>query len=347
MTTSFTVISGNSVPSNYSWDKGTPFSSTSPAVSTNLLPVNNIITGYAPGVKIFFKNNSSLSTTTTTTTAISSLYSWDFGDYYNHQNNNYTTPCSGNISHTYIMPGTYTATLTRYETLSQYIPKTDSTREAQIIINTITEITPPVQVCVVNEITPVAGLTYIGNFYGTAPLSVRLTSRTTKAGSLPIDKIVWDFGDGSPLLTVSRYATAENSFLIKSGAFNLDPEDPRNYDPIHIYQRSFNTYAVFYPSITAYSSSTNICDTCSIPIGPIYFPSINQINVLKSKQTSYGSFHAIEVNNNISFIRTLSSTNTQTINPTTPPNPIRDFDNQTVLYNGNPGSDYYSASIVC
>jgi hypothetical protein len=340
MATSFTIISGNTVPSNYSWDFGAPFTSTSPLVSTNILPVDSIITGYAPGVKVFINNDSTPATTTPEATAISSTYSWDFGDHYNNKNNNYTTSCSGSISHVYIMPGTYSITLTRTDTKQIFDPVSKS------IKSVITqELASQNNVVVVQNILPVAQLYPVTSLQGSSPHTVRLTARTTKPGSFPIDKIIWDFGDGSPLLTVSRYATAVNSQLLQSNTYNQDLADPRNYDPIHTYQRSYNEYAVFYPSITAYSSSTGDFDTCSTTIGPISLPNLNQIKILKNKSTNTGSFYAIKADNNLTFVKTLTAPITQTNTTRIPSNPLRGISTQPILYSGNVGANYYTVNV--
>jgi hypothetical protein len=347
MPTSFTIVSGNSVPSNYSWDYGTPLSSIPSLVGTEIFPQGNTINGYAPAVKIFVQNNSSLTTQTTEFTAISSLYSWDFGDYYNTKNNNYTTPCSGAVSHVYIIPNIYTITLTRYETGLQYNPVA---KKVEVVTNV--EVFPENDneknsITILN-ILPSAGFFPITPSIGTAPHSVQFTAKTTIPGSFPIDKIVWDFGDGSPLLTVSRYITAVNNQLIQTNTFSSDPADPRNFEPVHIYQRLYNEYSIFYPSITAYSGSTADTDTCSNTIGPIFLPNLNELKILKSKSTTTGSFYAIKNNNSVAFVSTLTSSPSEASTTIKlPTGPIRNSSAQPILYSGNSGTDYYTVDIIC
>ena len=57
MSTDFTITSGETVLSNYSWDKGAPFTPEIQTVKINLDV--QYITGYAPGLKVKFANTSS------------------------------------------------------------------------------------------------------------------------------------------------------------------------------------------------------------------------------------------------------------------------------------------------
>ena len=344
MTVNFTVISGHSVPSNYSWDRGTPFSTTSPLVCTVLLPQGGIITGNAPGVKVFIKNNTVLSTTTVDFTSVSAQYIWEFNDYYNSNNDTYTLTCSTNISHVYIMPGSYETTLTVVETYLQVDPQTQ-------LLQTKTDTkVKTLSVCTVQEILPKANLYSVTQpTTGYAPFLVRLTARTTIPGSFPVDKILWDFGDGSERLLVSRYYNEPNSNLIFTNVLSSDSQDPRNYDVLHTYTRECDTYPVFYPSITAYSSSTNSVDTCSLTIGPVLLSTTDaQFHILKGRNTPYGNLYSAEIDKNITFVATQSATErVYTLIPTTPPNPIRNSFGQTTLSFGNSGTDYYTVSGLC
>jgi hypothetical protein len=344
MTVNFTVISGHSVPNNYSWDRGTPFSVASPLLCTVLLPQGGIITGNAPGVKVFIKNNTVLSTITDNFTSVSAQYIWDFNDYYNTNNDTYTLTCSTDISHVYIMPGSYETTLTVVETYLQVDPQTQ-------LLQTKTQTAVSAQnVCTVQEILPKANLYSVTQpTTGYAPFSVRLTARTTIPGSFPVDRILWDFGDGSEKLLVSRYYNEPNNNLIFTNLLSSDSEDPRNYDVLHTYTRECDTYPVFYPSITAFSSSTNSIDTCSLTIGPVLLSTTDaQFHILKGRNTPYGNLYSAEIDKNITFVATQSATErVYTLIPTTPPNPIRNSLGQPVLSFGNSGTDYYTVSGLC
>ena len=344
MTVNFTVISGHSVPNNYSWDRGTPFSVASPLLCTVLLPQGGIITGNAPGVKVFIKNNTVLSTTTINFTSVSAQYIWNFNDYYNTNNDTYTLTCSTDISHVYIMPGSYKTTLTVVETYLQVDPLT------QLLQTKTQTAVSALSVCTVQEILPKANLYSVTQpATGYAPFLVRLTARTTIPGSFPVDRILWDFGDGSERLLVSRYYNEPNNNLIFTNVLSSDSQDPRNYDVLHTYTRECDTYPVFYPSITAYSSSTNSIDTCSLTIGPVLLSTTNaQFHILKGRNTPYGNLYSAEIDKNITFVATQSATErVYTLIPTTPPNPIRNSFGQTTLSFGNSGTDYYTVSGLC
>lgn len=344
MTVNFTVISGHSVPSNYSWDRGTPFSTTSPLVCTVLLPQGGIITGNAPGVKVFIKNDTVLSTIAENFTSVSAEYFWNFNDYYNSNNDTYTLTCSTDISHVYIMPGSYETTLTVVETYLQVDPQTQILQtKTNTKVNTLS-------VCTVQEILPKANLYSVTQpTTGYAPFLVHLTARTTIPGSFPVDRILWDFGDGSERLLVSRYYNEPNNNIVNNNIFTDDPEDPRNYDVLHTYTRECDTYPVFYPSITAYSSSTNSIDTCSLTIGPVLLSTTDaQFHILKGRNTPYGNLYSAEIDKNITFVATQSATErVYTLIPTIPPNPIRNSFGQTTLSFGNSGTDYYTVSGLC
>jgi hypothetical protein len=72
------------------------------------------ISGYAPGLRVVFQNNSSNDYSYNVT----EKYEYDFGDYYNSINNIVSLPCPVNVEHIYVMPGVYNVTLkhTRTET---------------------------------------------------------------------------------------------------------------------------------------------------------------------------------------------------------------------------------------
>jgi hypothetical protein len=101
------------------------------------------------------------------------------------------------------------------------------------------------------------------------PLTVRLTPRYTQSGSFPIEKIVWDLGDGSPLLTRRRWENGYQFPFVYNGALSGDYKDPRNFDVVHTYDKKERGQYTFYPSITAYASSTGASDYAATVIGPI------------------------------------------------------------------------------
>ena len=124
----------------------------------------------------------------------------------------------------------------------------------------------------------------------TSPLTVKLTSRFTKCGSFPIEKIIWDLGDGSPLITQQRWAPNYNPPFYYSGAIRNDIDDPRNFDIIHTYVKTPTSSYSFYPSITAFASSTNSSDACALIVGPLQLPKfdINNVALIQNELTDDG-----------------------------------------------------------
>ena len=172
-------------------------------------------------------------------------------------------------------------------------------------------------------------------------ITVRLTPRTTITGSFPIDKIVWDLGDGTPLKTVTRYSTPVDSSLTLTNIFSSDPLDVRNYDVVHTYYRnSKNIYPVFYPSLTCYSANTNTSDSCCLTIGPITLSSTPSVtHLLKTKNTISGNMFVFGINDNISFTTNAVLT-ASTVLPVSniPPSTLKSSLSSTVLYTGNSGN---------
>jgi hypothetical protein len=130
-----------------------------------------------------------------------------------------------------------------------------------------------------------------------------LSPKYTKCGSFPIDKIVWDLGDGTPLIEQSRYNPIKGEPFVYSDQFGFDFEDPRNYDIIHTYYRTSTSGSCFYPSITAYASSTGTYDCASVIIGPLNFESHDQKNprMLQNKLTENGIGYIGEMGSDISL----------------------------------------------
>lgn len=176
---------------------------------------------------------------------------------------------------------------------------------------------------------------------GIAPFTVHLTPRFTVPGSFAIEKIDWDFGDGTPIQTVWRHQPPTSTLFTLTTTFSADPSDPRNYDVFYTYKRALNTYPVFYPSITAYSGSTNSYDTCSIIIGPVSLSSVSsKVRILKSKTNDINNFYALQVNKNTTFVATQTSNNIAISTPTIPNNPIKNIITPITVYKGNPGTNY-------
>jgi hypothetical protein len=207
------------------------------------------------------------------------------------------------------------------------------TTEEQIVSKAIIE---------VKEIMPVANMLSVSATTGTSPFTVQLSPRNCKTGSFPIDRIDWDFGDGTPIKTITRYAPPlETDSVINTGYFISDLEDVRNFNVVHTYTRNKDAYPVFYPSLTCYSASTNSYDSCSITIGPISFePSITDIHLLKTRNTLKGNIYTFDINRNISLMTSNSFIDTLIPSTTTPFNKIRDSRFLFQSYYGYDGNSF-------
>jgi hypothetical protein len=139
------------------------------------------------------------------------------------------------------------------------------------------------------------------------PLTVTITPRYTLTGSFPIEKIVWDLGDGSPLITKTRWDNNTSFPFVTSGAMSADPLDPRNFDIVHTYTKPDNSVYSFYPSITAYTYSTGSSDACSITIGPIAAQPLQGVGfkILQTELNEDGTALIGQVGDNIGIWKTL------------------------------------------
>jgi PKD repeat protein len=195
----------------------------------------------------------------------------------------------------------------------------------------------------VKEIMPVAGMHSVSATIGTSPLTVQLTPRNCKPGSFPIDRIDWDFGDGSPIKTIIRYNPITNDpNIINTEYFISDPDDVRNYDVIHTYTRNKDTYPVFYPSLTCYSACTNSHDSCCLTVGPISFleSSARDIHLLKTRNTLKGNIYALAVDKSISLTTTSKPVKTIIPEPNIPKLVIRDTKDLPQNYFGYNGDNF-------
>jgi len=193
------------------------------------------------------------------------------------------------------------------------------------------------------EIPPVAGMhSETQPPVGPSPLQIRLTPKTTKTGSFSIDRIDWDFNDGTPIKSVTRHTRPDSNIFVNNNTYFGDPNDPRNFDAIYNYRRNRQTYAMFYPSITCYSSNTNTFDSCSITIGPVeYPPAAFDAQILDVKNTVKGNLYSIELSGVVGYTSTATTVPTKPVKVKTPPNRIRNtFNTVTVYPSGNPGLNY-------
>lgn len=219
---------------------------------------------------------------------------------------------------------------------------------ANIITTTNTEqqITTKQYIVKVLELPPVAALHCVTQpLTGVSPYTVQLTPRATKTGSFPIDRIDWDFGDGSPIKTIVRQGDNLNDpKLIYNDVFNADRYDPRNFDVLHTYTRDINIYSSFYPSITAYSANTSTSDSCSTLVGPILLPNvgINNINFVKTKNATNGILYTAIYDNTCTFFATVTGERETPsfISPTYPTNRLQNSAGLPITNIGNYGFGY-------
>lgn len=129
----------------------------------------------------------------------------------------------------------------------------------------------------------------------TSPHRVRLSPRFSRCGSFPIEKILWDMGDGTPVFEQTRWAVNESSQFVYNKEIEKDAFDPRNYDVIHSYNLTTNNTNCFYPSITAIASSTSTTDNASTIIGPIQLKPLSHFSILQSELTDSGKVYLGEV----------------------------------------------------
>lgn len=189
---------------------------------------------------------------------------------------------------------------------------------------------------------PVASIQVVTSLLtGTSPFSTQLSPKFIKLGSFPIDKIIWNPGDGTPDITITRYSVPDPNYFVYTNTYFSDPQDPRNYDFVYTYKRNINDYPIFYPSLTCYNAATNSSDSCSVAIGPIELEPIkNDIELLKVKKTTEGNVYGIELDDNISFLTNKPDSNSVIQTTNTPSSPIRKIQTGSIIYFGNTGENY-------
>jgi hypothetical protein len=160
------------------------------------------------------------------------------------------------------------------------------------------------------ETSPNANFATLSTEYGFSPIEIEFSPKSTVAGSFPIERIDWNFGDGSPTISISRHTTltSQNNpdILYKPLPGAVDFYDPRNYHVKHTYSRTTaNEPSVYYPSLTAYSSVTNIKDSCSREIGPIALKSRSKKDILSTKfyDTNNNGVLVLSIDNKAALLR--------------------------------------------
>lgn len=208
-------------------------------------------------------------------------------------------------------------------------------------LNTIENTTIKVGVVEVLELPPEAQLQCLTSpLTGVSPYTVTLSPRSSIPGSFPIDRIDWDFNDGTPIKTVTRYTSPDSSIFTFTNTFFNDQKDPRNYDAVYSYVRK-NNYSVFYPSITCYSSNTFTKNSCSLTIGPILLPEFTgNLEIVKQRNTENGILYAGLVNTKLFFAIQNNNLSAAPIAIKIPQNNLVNNYNLPNFYYGNPGLGY-------
>lgn len=227
------------------------------------------------------------------------------------------------------------------EDVQTYLAKTILTVEVK-------EILPKASICSVT--TPVSG---------TSPLEIEFTSQYSIPGSFPIESITWDFGDGTPKVSISRYSTPDPNIFTYTGAFYNDPRDPRNYNPKHTY--TAYDQSIYYPSVSVHSENTYTTDSATTIIGIIdnpKKPSLSAVDhrsenfhLLKTRNAYDSALYSVQIENKIGFVR---SNKTEIYQPNTLTRALCTIttsrcDNIVWPYYGNPGLNYppMVPTIIC
>lgn len=132
--------------------------------------------------------------------------------------------------------------------------------------------------------------------------TVRLSPRFTRCGSFPIEKIIWDLGDGTPQFEISRWDTSNHPRFVFNNELERDNPDPRNFDVIHTYKRNFDKASCFYASITAVTSSSFSTNRAAVTVGPVILEDISTyIDVVQNQLTEKGKAYMGQIKDQIVF----------------------------------------------
>jgi len=233
--------------------------------------------GYAPNMTVTFLESSDPHTFPI------SAYMWNFGDYYAGSENHMvcstddpndilegeftvpnwkTTLTNHEVIHTYTMPGTYDVTLSVEASTTMTSDICAKYVEIDRFSVYVEEIPP--QCCFSHSEGGVIFTKDVIDLTGTiSPKTMYYIASGTKAGSFPIGKLEYDFGDGSDNVIVRRlpvtqtYLDGDDVINIRNDHFiNGDDDDPRNMVVQHTFT-SFYTSSSFTVSMSAYASNTN------------------------------------------------------------------------------------------
>lgn len=259
-------------------------------LNDNLGSCFDFVSGYAPNLTVYFVDSSNAHTF-----PISS-YHWDFGDPYNEgpvditdKNSNYYTVTNTSIDsgvfespcwhtntqehsavHTYIMPGTYNVSLTvqasctnTADVCARYVNTANSKR----FYIYVEEILPKCNSPIYASVSAFNGYTNaIGGVSGNSPTTVYFNASSIIAGSFPICRIDWDFGDGLTQTVTRRpltKTTTQGLSVVNLSAYSYDLDDPRNFVVPHTYTNNTESIQSYDINISAYACNTNSMIQCS------------------------------------------------------------------------------------
>lgn len=176
------------------------------------------------------------------------------------------------------------------------------------------------------------------------PASAYLCTDGCVCGSYPLQRIVWDFDDGSDMFVVDRFnintLTAAN--IVFNNSFPNDINDPRNYTIIHEYNSTEKL--TFYPSISVYSCNTNTSDACSTVFGPLIKKDLD-INVVDARCFNNNLF-LVSVYNDTTCLHKVNLNSVSATNNNTellsykPTNTIKNYPGKIVNTLGNDGQGF-------
>lgn len=133
----------------------------------------------------------------------------------------------------------------------------------------------------------------------------RLSVKDSKAGSFPIERVVWEMNDGTTYEQVRWNITTDPLKYIQNDWYTNDPYDPRKYDVIHDFvvnpdkpDEPYTAKVTIYAANTGSSASTTI----SIP-KKIYTSQTNidpnQIELIKCELTDTGKVFVGKIENSL------------------------------------------------
>jgi len=252
-TNNFFVISGESVEYNYT--------ATTPTPLVQVSSTNSFISGYSPNLTVMFQESC------TPVSFPISGYQWTFGNVFNISGNVVdvsashvqtgfgagwiTNETNHYISYTYIFPGLYSVSLgSEISSDPSYSPAFDLDLSVapytKHLLVYVEEILPQASFGMSSA---VGGAFTNSITFDQSPMTVYFNASSTIAGSFPIGKVAWDFGDGTQETVLS----------------SVSVPFPQNYIVNHEYTRTVSTQpSTFDVSLTAYAFNTESYGICSI-----------------------------------------------------------------------------------